>query len=73
MWDERINSFYVQDNFPDGGLDAELARVEGGFGLTPQQHIVTPDTLRSFARDRYRDVPLLLEDLFTAARPEEES
>ena len=106
VWDERINSFYVQDNFPDGGLDAELARVEGGFGLTPQQHffalrsmvpglrglavldsdgreradsgdgglrisywrryecenyIVTPDTLRSFARDRYRDAPLLLE------------
>ena len=38
VWDERINSFYVQDSFSDGGLDAELARVEGGFGLTPQQH-----------------------------------
>ena len=106
VWDERINSFYVQDNFPDGGLDAELARVEGGFGLTPQQHffalqrmlpelrglalldsdgreradsdegglrisywrryecenyIVTPDTLRSFARDRYSDAPPLFE------------
>ena len=105
VWDERINSFYVQDNFRDGGLDAELARVEGGFGSTPQQHffalrsmvpglrglavldsdgreradsdegglrisywrryecenyLVTPDTLRSFARDRYR-APLLLE------------
>ena len=34
VWDERINSFYVQDNFPEDGLDAELARVEGGFGLT---------------------------------------
>ncbi len=100
VWDERINSFYVQDNFSDGGLDAELARVEGGFGLTPQRHffalrnmvpelrglalldgdgreradtdegglrisywrryecenyIVTPDTLRGFARDQYRD------------------
>ena len=98
VWDERINSFYVQDNFSDGGLDAELARVEGGFGLTPQRHffalrnmvpelrglalldsdgreradtdegglrisywrryecenyIVTPDTLRGFARDQY--------------------
>ena len=41
VWDERINSFYVQDNFPDGGLDAELARVEGGFGLTPRQHFFT--------------------------------
>ena len=104
VWDERINSFYVQDNFSDGGLDAELARVEGGFGLTPQRHffalrnmvpelrglalldsdgreradtdegglrisywrryecenyIVTPETLRSFARDRYRDAPPL--------------
>ena len=108
VWDERINSFYVQDNFPDGGLDAELARVEGGFGSTPRQHffalrsmvpelqalalldsdgrertdtddgglrisywrryecenyIVTPDTLSGFARDRYRDAPLLFEAL----------
>ena len=37
-WDERINSFYVADNFPDTSLDSELARVEGGFGITPQQH-----------------------------------
>lgn len=100
VWDERINSFHVQDNSPDGGLDAELARVEGGFGVTPRPHffalrsmvpelrglalldsdagerkdsddaglrisywrryecenyIVTPETLGSFARDRYRD------------------
>ena len=108
VWDERINSFYVQDKFPSGGLDAQLAQVEGGFGLTPQQHffalrtmvpelrglalldsdgreraatddgelrisywrryecenyIVTPDTLRSFARDRCRDSPPLFEGL----------
>jgi hypothetical protein len=37
-WDERVNSFYVADNFPDTSLDSELARVEGGFGVTPQQH-----------------------------------
>lgn len=37
-WDERINSFYVQNNYPDQNLDAELERVEGGFGVTPQQH-----------------------------------
>ena len=37
-WDERINSFYVQNNYPDQNLDAELERVEGGFGLTPSQH-----------------------------------
>lgn len=38
MWDERINSFYVQNNYPLQDVDAELERVEGGFGLTPQQH-----------------------------------
>ena len=102
-WDERINSFYVADNFPDTSVDSELARVEGGFGMTPQQHfhalrgmvpglsglaildndgkgrpdsnerglrvcywqryecenyVVTPDTLRAFARNHYRDTPL---------------
>lgn len=38
QWDERINSFYVQNNYPDQGLDAELERVEGGFGITPREH-----------------------------------
>ena len=38
VWDERINSFYVQDNFPTDGLDEALARVEGGFGLSPREH-----------------------------------
>jgi hypothetical protein len=38
QWDERINSFYVQNNYPDRNLEAELERVEGGFGVTPQQH-----------------------------------
>ena len=37
-WDERINSFYVQNNYPDQNIDAELERVEGGFGVTPRQH-----------------------------------
>ena len=37
-WDERINAFYVQNNFPDPDLDAELERVEGGFGVTPPKH-----------------------------------
>ena len=37
-WDERINVFYVQNNFPDPDLDAELERVEGGFGVTPPKH-----------------------------------
>lgn len=38
IWDERINTFYVQNNYPDQNMEAELERVEGGFGITPQQH-----------------------------------
>jgi ABC-type multidrug transport system ATPase subunit len=38
VWDERINTFYVQDNYPDASVDSELERVEGGFGVTPRDH-----------------------------------
>ena len=38
IWDERVNAFYVRNNFPDTNLDSELERVEGGFGATPKQH-----------------------------------
>ncbi len=38
VWDERINTFYVQNNYPQQDADAELERVEGGFGITPAQH-----------------------------------
>lgn len=38
VWDERINSFYVQNNYPDTSIDSELERVEGGFGITPRDH-----------------------------------
>jgi ABC-type nitrate/sulfonate/bicarbonate transport system ATPase subunit len=37
-WDERINTFYVQNNYPLQDRDAELERVEGGFGVTPKDH-----------------------------------
>ena len=39
-WDDQINAFYVQDNFPgpDPQLDSEIERVEGGFGVTPKEH-----------------------------------
>ena len=37
-WDEQVNAFYVQDNFPRADLDAEIERVEGGFGATPREH-----------------------------------
>jgi len=38
IWDERINSFYVQNNYPLQDVQAELERVEGGFGVTPRDH-----------------------------------
>lgn len=38
IWDERINSFYVQNNYPQQNASAELERVEGGFGITPREH-----------------------------------
>lgn len=38
VWDERINTFYVQDNYPEQDIDSELERVEGGFGVTPEKH-----------------------------------
>lgn len=38
LWDERINSFYVQNNYPFQSAEAELERVEGGFGITPREH-----------------------------------
>lgn len=38
VWDERINSFYVQNNYPLQDAEAELERVEGGFGITPREH-----------------------------------
>lgn len=38
IWDERVNSFYVQNNYPESTTDSELERVEGGFGVTPREH-----------------------------------
>jgi ABC-type lipoprotein export system ATPase subunit len=38
VWDERVNAFYVQNNYPDQTLDAELERVVVGFGVTPERH-----------------------------------
>jgi hypothetical protein len=37
-WDECINAYYVENNYPDPTPDAELERVEGGFGSTPKDH-----------------------------------
>ncbi len=48
LWDERINSFYVQNNYPIQDVDAELERVEGGFGITPRNHF---NGLRNLLQD----------------------
>ena len=53
LLDERINIYYVQDNFPDSDMDAEMARVERSFGMTPRKHFsavgsIVPD-LRGLA------------------------
>jgi len=37
-WDERLNVYYVADNHPEKDRDAELERVEGGFGITAKEH-----------------------------------
>jgi energy-coupling factor transporter ATP-binding protein EcfA2 len=38
IWDERLNTFYVQNNYPLQDAEAELERVEGGYGVTPREH-----------------------------------
>ena len=37
-WDDGENAVYVQDNHPERNLEAELERVEGGYGLPPLTH-----------------------------------
>ncbi len=37
-WDQQINAYFVQDNFPNQTLDSEIERVEGGYGMTPRSH-----------------------------------
>ncbi|MFN3628759.1 MAG: ATP-dependent nuclease [Casimicrobiaceae bacterium] len=48
VWDERINCFYVQNNYPLQDAQSELDRVEGGFGITPREHF---NGLRSLMPD----------------------
>lgn len=36
--DGRLNAFYVQNNYPELSTEAELERVEGGFGIEPRNH-----------------------------------
>ena len=36
--DQAINAYFVQNNYPDRDLEAEIERVEGGYGMTPRKH-----------------------------------
>lgn len=38
VWDEKINAFYTQNNYPQQDTEAELQRVEGAYGISPQDH-----------------------------------
>jgi len=32
VWDNRLNSYYVQNNYPEVSLESELERVGMGYG-----------------------------------------
>lgn len=38
LLDQRINVYYVQDNYPGASAERDLERVEGGFGVAPIEH-----------------------------------
>lgn len=38
FWDECPNVYYVENIYPSQTVEAELERVEGGFGVTPRVH-----------------------------------
>ena len=56
-WDENANVYYIRDNYPGPDPDFEIERVEGGFGLRPEQHFfalrpMLPDLRGLAIRDR---------------------
>lgn len=38
VWDERLNSYYVQNNYPSRALETELERVGMDYGIEPRRH-----------------------------------
>ena len=57
VWDSTANVYYIQDNHPESSQDAELERVEGGFGLDPKRNFFSlksmlPDLRGLVIRDR---------------------
>ena len=56
-WDENANVYYIRDNFPGPDPDSGIERIEGGFGLRPEQHFfalrpMLPDLRGLAIRDR---------------------
>ena len=41
LLDGRINSYYVQSNYPRESLESQLAEAEGGYGLPAREHYFT--------------------------------
>ena len=41
LLDGRINSYYVQSNYPRESLESQLAEAEGGYGLPAKEHYFT--------------------------------
>ena len=41
LLDGRINSYYVQSNYPQASFEARLEGVEGGYGLPAREHYFT--------------------------------
>jgi hypothetical protein len=37
-WDDRLNSYYVQNTYPEQTLESELDRVGMGYGCKPREH-----------------------------------
>ena len=69
LWDERINIYYTQDNYPESnmGLDADLERIEEGFGMKSERHFsilrgMIPDLRGLAILDRDKGNPEDVED-----------
>jgi predicted ATPase len=38
VWDESVNVYFVENNYPEASAESALEMVEGGFGLSPKEH-----------------------------------
>jgi hypothetical protein len=49
-WDDRLNSYYVQNNYPETSLESELDRVGMGYGVMPREHFRNLRSLLPYLR-----------------------